>query len=104
MWIGTAADQNMIGDRQIVGADEHAQSIRGQISTFLTTLCDGRYVRPLTYRGGSCVASGLSFPVRVCVPPEDGPAPGWHRAASLDAVIGVPACTAQVTYLCIIGP
>jgi hypothetical protein len=34
---------------------------------------------------------------------EDGPAPGWHRAASPGAVIGVPACTAQVTYFRIIG-
>jgi len=31
------------------------------------------------------------------------PGTSWHRAASPGAAIGVPACTAQVTYLHIIG-
>jgi hypothetical protein len=34
----------------------------------------------------------------------DDPAPFGYRAASAGAVIGVPACTAQVTYRLIIGP
>jgi hypothetical protein len=43
------------------------------------------------------------FPGRVCAARSDDPAPFGYRAASPGAVIGFPACTAQVTYRLIIG-